>query len=70
MMTSTCSSGHTSDADDFCDVCGTPIAVVTGGPAGLPPPPQHVPTQAPPETADEMAGNLAGPGPTGNGTGR
>ncbi len=29
-VTSTCPSGHRSEADDYCDVCGAPIA---GGPA-------------------------------------
>ena len=40
-MTSTCPSGHTSTADDYCDVCGAPIAPdgagSPSGPAAMPP---------------------------------
>ena len=31
-MTVTCPNGHRSQADDYCDVCGSPIDVV--GPVG------------------------------------
>lgn len=47
-MSAVCASGHTSKADDYCDVCGMPIAASAGdGPAAGSPPPHHVPTQAP-----------------------
>ena len=44
-MTSVCPAGHTSTADDYCDVCGMPIAAAPAG-APSPPPPTDVPTQA------------------------
>ena len=44
-MTSICPAGHTSTADDYCDVCGMPIAAAPAG-APAPPPPTDVPTQA------------------------
>jgi len=31
MTTYTCPEGHTSAADDYCDVCGAPIAPAAGG---------------------------------------
>lgn len=49
-MTSTCPAGHTSTAEDYCDVCGMPIAAVptsTATPPLSPPPPTDAPTQAP-----------------------
>ncbi|HYP46566.1 MAG TPA: FHA domain-containing protein [Propionibacteriaceae bacterium] len=49
-MTSACPAGHTSTADDYCDVCGMPIesSSATAGSAPLPPPPPtDAPTQAP-----------------------
>src|SRR6478672_6676295 len=44
-MTSVCPAGHTSTADDYCDVCGMPIAAAPAG-APTPPPPAEVPAQA------------------------
>src|SRR4051812_1906514 len=41
-MTTTCPNGHSSETDDFCDVCGAPIArgAASGGaPASDPAPP-------------------------------
>ena len=46
-MSVTCPQGHTSETDDFCDVCGEPIAAgadpaaasaASGSPASTPPP--------------------------------
>jgi hypothetical protein len=45
-MTSVCPAGHTSAADDYCDVCGMPIAAAAATAAPTPPPPTDVPTQA------------------------
>lgn len=45
-MTATCPAGHTSESEDYCDVCGMPI---DSGPAAsplVPPPPADVPVQA------------------------
>src|SRR6476646_3205027 len=44
-MTSVCPAGHTSTADDYCDVCGMPIAAQPAS-APTPPPPTDVPAQA------------------------
>jgi hypothetical protein len=47
-MTAVCPAGHTSQSDDYCDVCGMPIAAgETSAEAAAPPPPADVPTQAP-----------------------
>jgi len=51
-MTSTCPAGHTSSADDYCDVCGMPIesgVPPTPRSSGQPltPPPTNAPPQAP-----------------------
>lgn len=45
-MSSTCPAGHTSDSDDYCDVCGMPIPT-TAATRLTPPPPTDAPTQAP-----------------------
>ena len=44
-MSVTCPQGHASETDDFCDVCGEPIAAgagpasaASGSPASTPPP--------------------------------
>jgi hypothetical protein len=43
-MTSVCPAGHTSTSDDYCDVCGMPIAPAG---AGAPtPPPTDIATQS------------------------
>ena len=45
-MSAVCPAGHTSTADDYCDVCGMPIeaAAVPPGQAPAPPePPNHAP---------------------------
>jgi hypothetical protein len=63
-MTATCPQGHTSETDDFCDVCGEPI---NAAPAASPPsampaapanslsidPPAAAPPQACPNCGDE-----------------
>jgi hypothetical protein len=51
-MTAVCPAGHTSQADDYCDVCGMPIeAGAATGEAATPPPPTDAPTQAPDQTS-------------------
>jgi hypothetical protein len=45
-MTAVCPAGHTSAADDYCDVCGMPIDTSAQA-AASPPPPGDPPTQAP-----------------------
>jgi hypothetical protein len=50
-MSTVCPAGHTSTAEDYCDVCGMPIdaAAVTHGQPPVPPaPPNHTPTTTPP----------------------
>lgn len=53
-MTVTCPDGHASTADDYCDVCGAPIAAAATpeGPAG----PDSAPAAeaAPPAAAEEL----------------
>ena len=46
-----CPEGHESTADDWCDVCGAPMAApsVNGSAAAPPPPP--APSSAPPDAA-------------------
>jgi hypothetical protein len=47
-MSATCPAGHTSTAEDYCDVCGMPIeATAAIPPVGTPPPPPDAPTQKP-----------------------
>ena len=43
-MSAVCPAGHTSAADDYCDVCGMPIEAGTPGPT--PPPAPDVPADA------------------------
>jgi FHA domain/zinc-ribbon domain len=51
-MTSVCPAGHTSQSDDYCDVCGMPIeAGAATGEAATPPPPTDAPAQAPEQTS-------------------
>jgi hypothetical protein len=51
-MTAVCPAGHTSQSDDYCDVCGMPIGSATATAEGaVPPPPTDSPTQAPPQTS-------------------
>jgi hypothetical protein len=51
-MTAVCPAGHTSQSDDYCDVCGMPIeAGAATGEAATPPPPTDAPTQAPEQTS-------------------
>jgi hypothetical protein len=51
-MTSVCPAGHTSQSDDYCDVCGMPIeAGAATGEAATPPPPTDAPPQAPEQTS-------------------
>jgi hypothetical protein len=59
-MSAVCPAGHTSESEDYCDVCGMPIeaAAVTPGQAPAPPdPPNHAP-------ATIAAGPAALTGPT------
>ena len=46
-MTAVCPAGHTSSSDDYCDVCGMPIAEGAGAAATAPPPPPEAPEHAP-----------------------
>jgi hypothetical protein len=48
-MTSTCPNGHTSTADDYCDVCGAPIEA--GGAQNAPAPAGGDPASAGPAAA-------------------
>jgi hypothetical protein len=51
-MTAVCPAGHTSQSDDYCDVCGMPIEAGTAtGEAATPPPPTDAPSQAPEQTS-------------------
>jgi hypothetical protein len=51
-MTAVCPAGHTSQSDDYCDVCGMPIgAGAATAEAAAPPPPTDAPTQAPAQTS-------------------
>jgi FHA domain/Double zinc ribbon len=51
-MTAVCPAGHTSQSDDYCDVCGMPISpVATTADGAAPPPPTDSPTQAPQQTS-------------------
>jgi hypothetical protein len=61
-MTVVCPAGHSSEADDYCDVCGMPIDPSTGvlssskeqtAPAGpaTPPAPSDLPVEAPASTS-------------------
>jgi len=59
-MTAVCPAGHTSDAEDYCDVCGMPIAAAAV-PPGQPPAPPDPPDHAPVTIA---AGPAALTGPT------
>ena len=48
-MSAVCPAGHTSTAEDYCDVCGMPIdaeAVLPGQSPAPPEPPNHGPTPA------------------------
>ncbi len=51
-MTAVCPAGHTSQSDDYCDVCGMPIeASPSTAEAETPPPPTEAPAQAPAQTS-------------------
>ena len=51
-MTAVCPAGHTSQSDDYCDVCGMPIEAGTAtGEAATPPPPTDAPSQAAEQTS-------------------
>jgi uncharacterized Zn finger protein (UPF0148 family) len=51
-MTAVCPAGHTSQSDDYCDVCGMPIEAGTAtGEAAMPPPPTDAPSHAPEQTS-------------------
>lgn len=45
-MSAVCPAGHTSESEDYCDVCGMPIEAGTGGsvPPGPPAPNPGIPT--------------------------
>jgi hypothetical protein len=49
-MTVICPAGHTSEAEDYCDVCGMPIDATAPAPAS-PPPPTDLPAESPVATA-------------------
>lgn len=54
-MTSVCPAGHTSQSDDYCDVCGMPIGTAAStAEAAAPPPPTDAPTQAPQQTSQSV----------------
>ena len=45
LMSAVCPAGHTSTAEDYCDVCGMPIDTAVAGPSTPP-----LPTDLPPES--------------------
>ncbi len=45
-MSAVCPAGHTSEAEDYCDVCGMPIDASAPAPAS-PPPPTDLPAESP-----------------------
>ncbi len=49
-MTAVCPAGHTSEAEDYCDVCGMPIDTTLAGPAA-PPAPTDLPAESPAATS-------------------
>jgi hypothetical protein len=54
-MTAVCPAGHTSESDDYCDVCGMPIdSAAATAEAAAPPPPTDAPTQAPQQTSQAL----------------
>ena len=54
-MTAVCPAGHTSQSDDYCDVCGMPIgSAIETADASSPPPPTDAPTQAPLQTSQAV----------------
>jgi FHA domain len=54
-MTAVCPAGHTSQSDDYCDVCGMPIgSAIDTAEAAAPPPPTDAPTQAPLQTSQAV----------------
>jgi FHA domain len=54
-MTAVCPAGHTSQSDDYCDVCGMPIgSAIETAEAASPPPPTDTPTQAPLQTSQAV----------------
>ncbi len=61
-MAMTCPAGHQSATDDFCDVCGAPIASA-GTPSALTPPEALTPPPAP--AAPEAGSDQGGGGPQG-----
>ena len=68
MATYTCPEGHSSSADDYCDVCGAPIGGAAGGSAPPPlPPPDGVAAASGASAAPAAAGSsldLDAPGPS------
>ena len=46
-MSAVCPAGHTSTAEDYCDVCGMPIDASAPPAVGTPPPSPDAPTQKP-----------------------
>ena len=59
-MSAVCPAGHTSDSEDYCDVCGMPIGAAAVPPGQSPAPPEP-PNHAP---ATIAAGPAALTGPT------
>jgi hypothetical protein len=45
-MSAVCPAGHTSAAEDYCDVCGMPIDAAAAAPSTAPPP-KEAPSQTP-----------------------
>lgn len=50
-MSVTCPQGHTSETDDFCDVCGEPIAAGSGRAGSAPAAPASPPSSPPPASS-------------------
>ena len=49
-MTAVCPAGHSSEAEDYCDVCGMPIDALTRGRTRSPPAPTDLPAESPAAT--------------------
>jgi hypothetical protein len=60
-MTAQCPNGHSSETDDFCDVCGAPIAAGSASAAPAPSTPAPTPASPAPPPASASSLNLDPP---------
>ncbi|WP_347354009.1 FHA domain-containing protein [Intrasporangium sp.] len=61
-MSAVCPNGHTSQAEDYCDTCGSPIDAAARTPAGAAAAGSGAPGPAAPPTAGEAATTVGDPG--------